>query len=129
MIEETGTASMVSQFEYQDSLPFYKIFDIFVLPSWLEGFPLVVIEAMLSGSVCISTDSEGASDQIRHGETGFIFPKGDSCGLSAILEEVIENDGLRKRVSNQGRDYALTHFTSDVMAEKTIEVYRNLKHS
>lgn len=128
IIGETGTTNMVSHFEYQDSLPFYKISDIFVLPSWLEGFGLVVIEAMLSGCVCIRTDTEGASDQIKHGETGFIFQKGDSCGLSAILKDVIENDGLRKRVSNQGRDYALAHFTSDVMAEKTIEVYRKLKH-
>ena len=67
-ISETGTTGLVSHFEYMDSKLFYRISDIFVLPSWIEGFPLVVIEAMLSGDLCIRTDAEGAYEQIIDGQ-------------------------------------------------------------
>ncbi len=125
-IESTGTRNMVSRFEYQDSALFYKISDICVLPSWLEGFGLVVIEAMLSGVLCIRTDSEGASEQISDGHTGFIFPKGDYMKLAEILENVISDDNLRRRVAAAGREYALANFTADVMARKTIDVYKQI---
>lgn len=128
-IAETHTADIVSHFEYQDSKLFYRISDIFLLPSWLEGFPLVVVEAMLSGCLCIRTDAEGAFEQIINGETGYVFPKGDVNALTHILENVINDDELRSRISMAGRQYALTHFVSDVMAANTIEVYKKLQNN
>lgn len=126
MIARTNTADIVSHFEYQDSKLFYKISDIFILPSWLEGFPLVVIEAMLSGNLCIRTDSEGAFEQIADGQTGFIFPKGDIASLTGILEKIIRDDAYRLRIAENGRNHALKNFTSDFMAENTLKVYSTI---
>lgn len=122
----TNTADIVSHFEYQDSKLFYKIIDVFILPSWLEGFPLVVIEAMLSGNLCIRTDAEGAFEQIANGQTGFIFPKGDIAGLTEILEKIIRDDAYRLRIAENGRNHALKNFTSDIMAENTLKVYSKI---
>ena len=123
-IEKSGLHDSVTHFEYQSSGLFYKLCDIFVLPSWLEGFPVVTIEAMLSGNLCIRSDAEGAREQITDGATGFIFPKGDSRSLSRILQKVICDDHLRIDISAAGQKYAMKHFTADVMAENTIAVYR-----
>lgn len=125
IIEETQTRDIVSHFEYQSSKLFYKISDVFILPSWVEGFPLVTIEAMLSGNLCIRTNAEGAYEQIKNGVTGYIFPKGDVCRLAQILKEIILNDELRASIAVNGRDYALSHFTSDIMAEHTLSVYKS----
>jgi len=125
-IKETKTEKMVSHFEYANSELFYKICDISILPSWLEGFGLVVIEAMLSGCLCIRTDTEGASEQIIDGKTGFIFPKGDAYRLSQILTQIIENGNLRKSIAAAGREYAINNFTSNVMADNTVKVYEQL---
>lgn len=126
VIARTNTADIVSHFEYQDSKLFYKISDIFILPSWLEGFALVVIEAMLSGNLCIRTDSEGAFEQIADGQTGFIFPKGDIASLTGILENIIRDDAYRLRIAENGRNHALKSFTSDFMAENTLKVYSTI---
>lgn len=125
-IEATRTEELVSRFEYAGPEQFYKICDISVLPSWLEGFGLVVIEAMLAGCLCIRTDTEGASEQIKDGKTGFIFPKGDVVRLAEILAQTIGNESFRKSTASAGREYALRHFTSEVMADKTIKVYERL---
>lgn len=125
-IEQTNTYDILSHFEYQDSKLFYKISDVFLLPSWLEGFPVVVIEAMLSGILCIRSDAEGAFEQIVDGETGYIFPKGNDAILAKILEKIITNDHLRLSIAQNGCNYAMTHFTSDIMAENTLNVYRSI---
>lgn len=125
-VAETNTADILSHFEYQDSKLFYKISDVFLLPSWVEGFPLVVIEAMLSGNLCIRTDAEGAFEQIIDSETGFIFPKGDVAKLTLILEKIILDDAFRAQIAENGRNYALNHFTSDIMADNTLKVYSRL---
>lgn len=95
------------------------------MPSWVEGFPLVTIEAMLSGNLCIRTDAEGAYEPIMNGVTGYIFPKGDVGRLAQILKEIILNDELRASIAVHGRDYALSYFTSDIMAEHTLSVYKS----
>lgn len=126
-IKKTNTSKYISRFEYADSSQFYKIADINILPSELEGFGLVIIEGMLSGNLCIRSDAEGAYDTTIDGKTGFIFPKGDFQQLSKILKEVITDDNLRKTIAANGRDYALSHFKSENMAKNTISVYRKLK--
>lgn len=112
--------------QYQDPKPYYDIFDIFVLPSRLEGFGLVVIEAMLANCCVIRSNTEGANDQIEHRATGFIFENEDIFELSNIISEVVLNDTLRKSIAQRGREYALKNFTSDIMAENTIKVYKKV---
>lgn len=118
--------SIVTRFEYQNPLIFYKISDIFVLPSWQEGFPLVVLEALLSECLCIRSDAEGAYEQIVDGKTGFIFPKGDDESLSKILFRIIEDNVLRSDVKKAGRRFALNYFQSETMAINTIKVYEKV---
>ena len=102
----------------------YKLFDIFVLPSRLEGFPLVVIEAMLSGCCCVRSNVEGAYDQIEDGKNGLLFENENVEQLSSILEYLIEHPDRRMEIAKVGRETALEKFTSETMAKKTLEVYK-----
>ena len=65
---------------------------IFVLPSFYEGFPNALIEAMSVPLACVSSDCvAGPREIINHGENGFLFETGNSDGLSVILDELISN--------------------------------------
>lgn len=125
LIQQYGEGR-VCCFSYQDPEPFYKVFDIFVLPSRLEGFPLVLIEAMLSGCCVIRSNTEGASEQIDSGKNGFIFENEDIEQLTDVLKRVIQDASLRHNVAKAGKEKALAEFTSEVMAKKTIAVYNKV---
>ncbi len=128
VIEDCGAASYTSLFPYQDPEIFYKLFDIFVLPSRLEGFPLVIPEAMLSGCCCIRSNTEGASEQIEHGVDGLIFENENIHQLADELQSLIEDEALRHRLAQAGREKALKKFTNMEMAKQTLGVYNKVIH-
>lgn len=111
---------------FQDPYPIYKIFDIFVLPSRLEGFGLVSVEAMLSGNCCVRSNVEGAEEQIEDGVTGFLFESGNCAQLSDILASLVADEEKRLRIAEAGREYAKENFSYKVMCRKTVEVYKKL---
>jgi glycosyltransferase involved in cell wall biosynthesis len=124
LLKEKKLSKQFTFLPFQDPLKIYPLIDIKVLPSRLEGFPLVTIEAMLIGCCVIRSNTEGATEQIVNGETGFIFENENYSELSNILLELIENKELRNQVSQAGQTYALEHFISDIMVDKTLTVYQ-----
>lgn len=126
VIEETNTKDYIIHVPYQDPKPFYDMMDIFVLPSRLEGFPLVTIEAFLSNCCVIRSNVEGAYDQINDGKTGFLFENENFNQLGEILEMLINDENLIKEIANSGKQFALNNFTSDIMAANTLKVYQKV---
>ena len=126
LIETTNTSDVVTSFDYQDPKPFYAMYDIFVLPSRLEGFPLVIIEAMMSECCVIRSNVQGAYDQIDHGINGFIFENNDFKELAKILARVIENKTLMLEIAKKGKEKALSKFTIEAMTKGTLDVYKKI---
>ena len=124
LIDKFKLADRVSIFPFQDPVKFYSIFDIFVLPSRKEGFPLVPIEAMMMGVPTIRSNVEGANDQIKHNINGFIFKNEDSQELSKYIRLLLENDELRKSMGQKARLYAIDRFSADIMINKLIQLYK-----
>lgn len=112
---------------FQDPKEIYEILDIHVLPSRLEGFGLVVIEAMLSGCCVVRSNTEGALDQIKNDITGYIFKNEDINELSKLLSVLVNESDKRIKIAKSGQEHALHNFTSEVMTEKTLKVYELLK--
>ncbi len=72
---------------------------IFVFPSFSEGFPNALIEAMSVPLTCVSSDCvAGPSDIIIHGENGFLFPPGDKKALASIIEWLINNPQAMSKI-------------------------------
>ena len=126
LITTLDIKSKVSTFRFQDPVEFYEIFDIFVLPSRNEGFPLVAIEAMMMGVATIRSNVSGAYDMIRNGETGFIFENENVKQLREIIDYLLNNEEEIVRISNCGKTNVLNKFTDDIMIDKTLNVYRSL---
>lgn len=127
LIKKFDLGLKVSKFGFQDPKSYYDIMDIFVLPSRLEGFPLVAIEAMLSNCCVIRSDTEGSRDQIQTGITGLLFKNESISELIKQLEFAISNEAERIKIAAAGREYALDNFTARKMADKTIDVYEKIK--
>jgi glycosyltransferase involved in cell wall biosynthesis len=92
-----------------------------VATSVKEGWGLTVTEANACGTPVIASDVPGLRDAVRDGDTGVLFPYGDSGALAATLVRLLRDSGERERMSRNALDYAAT-FTWDNAAATTLEV-------
>lgn len=112
-------------FVSEEELPFYYASsDVLVFPTThVEGFPLVLAEALASGLPIISSNIGGTPAAISHGETGFLFEPRDVGGLSSFLITLLSDDGLRKEMAEKSRNTSLSRFSAERMTRQTLEVY------
>ncbi|MDY0404718.1 glycosyltransferase family 4 protein [Virgibacillus sp. 179-BFC.A HS] len=127
LIKKNNLSEKISIFPFQDPLPFYAIFDIFVLPSRKEGFPLVPIEAMMMGTPVIRSNVEGASDQIESGYNGYIFDNENSNMLAEQIDSLLENEKLRVEMGNNAKNLARSKFTEKNMINQLLNLYQEIK--
>ena len=76
---------------------------VFVLPSFFEGQPLSLLQAMAAGRCCVATNCCGQSDLIQHGQNGLLFPPGDAAALAGLLEQAFHNRAQRLRLGEQAQ--------------------------
>jgi glycosyltransferase involved in cell wall biosynthesis len=92
-----------------------------------EGFGRVIIEAQAMGRPVIATAHGGAQETITQGDTGWLVPPGDAPALAAALAQVLEQDpAARLAMSRREIAHVRAHFTSSLMAARTLTVYREL---
>jgi len=85
---------------------FIAAMDVFVLPSYREGFGVVNVEASAMGIPVISTDIPGPKDSVISNQTGFLVPVKSVQCLIREIEKLIEDEGLCKRMGDAGREWA-----------------------
>ncbi|MDP9339198.1 MAG: glycosyltransferase family 4 protein [Acidobacteriota bacterium] len=82
----------------------YAEHDIFVLPSLVEGMPLVLLEAMASGLAVVTTESSGMTDLVEDGYDGLLTIPGDTPSLLAALNKVSRDPQLRERLGSAAQE-------------------------
>ena len=70
----------------------------FVLPSYFEGQPLALLQAMATGRCCVTTECCGQRDVITHGENGLLFAPGDAAALTAHLARCADDPSFRHQL-------------------------------
>lgn len=108
----------------QDILSFYLMADVFALPSFVEGLPIALLEAMAIGLPSISTDVYGIPEAIHNDETGLLIPAGDNIALARAIERLCVDDKLRERIGAEGRQFVLQHFDERDAARKAVAAYK-----
>lgn len=100
--------------------------DIACLPSYREGLPKSLLEAMAAGLPIVTTDVPGCREAVRHGHNGLLVPVRNPAALADALQQLIDGRGLRNKLGNAGRHRAEKEFASSVIVAKTLAVYRSL---
>jgi len=99
---------------------------MFVLPSYREGVPRVLLEAMASGTPVITTDVPGCRAAVRDGETGLLVPPRDADALAQAMIKLIGDAELRRSMSRKARRWCEESFDIGVVNRAMVDVYRRI---
>ena len=104
--------------------------DVFVLTSFSEGRPNVVLEAMAAGVPVIASNIDGVNELIQDDETGLLFDPGDVECLAIQMERLINDHEMRARLGEAGRNYIIQNgLTWEKTAQNYIGVYKEIIQS
>ena len=116
------------QAPYPDILNYYKAGDIFVFSSKTETQGLVIAEAKACGLPAVALDAQGISECIHDGEDGFLVPENKQMFADKILL-LLKNDALRKTMSKNAHQNAVSEFSSAILAKKLELIYNSVSSS
>jgi glycosyltransferase involved in cell wall biosynthesis len=100
--------------------------DIVCLPSYREGFPKVLLEAMACGLPCITTDVPGCRAAVRHNDNGLLIPVNDPDALAAAISTLAKNQEMRVRMGQRGRARTLEEFSQEQINKMTLLAYQEV---
>ncbi len=106
-----------------DVLTFFRIADVFALPSYVEGLPIALLEAMALERPSISTNVYAIPEAVKHLETGILLEAGDAKALAGAILLLKSDPNLRARLGRNGREYVLEHFDERDAAASAIQAY------
>ncbi len=108
---------------HADIPKYHKASDLFVLPSFYEGIPLVVVEASAAGLPVICTDVRDAPDVIEDGKTGYIVPKGQPHVLAEKIISVLD-DPERAEMGKRGQALVMKQFDPELNLQQCLELWK-----
>ena len=110
----------------QEMREVYALMNIFVLPSYREGFPRSAMEAASLGLPLVLANIRGCREAVEDGNNGVLVPLHDAVALCAGIESLVQQGELRERMSRASREKALRDFDERSVIRKTLEVYERL---
>lgn len=110
-IEQFISEGVVERFdETADVRPYYSMCSVYVLPSYREGMPRTVLEAMAMGRPIITTDTQGCRETVVVGENGFLVPIKNSNAIAEKMIWFIEHPEKISEMGRQSYQYAKEKF-------------------
>lgn len=100
--------------------------DILVIPSILEGFPMITLEGMAMAKPIIATRIDGITEQITDGETGLLVPPRDADALTKAINHLINDRDLALRLGINARQKVEKAFSVEKMIAETEKIYQSL---
>jgi glycosyltransferase involved in cell wall biosynthesis len=100
--------------------------DIFVLPSYREGMPRSILEAMAMGKPVIATDIRGCREEVVHGRTGYLVPAGSIKELAYRMQDILEKPKLQKRMGEEARRCAEELYDEEKVLNRQLSIIRVL---
>ena len=110
----------------EDLREFLAILDVFVLPSYREGMPKSILEAMAMGKPVVATDIRGCREEVADGVTGILVPVQDPDALAQAIIRILSDRELAQQMGQAGRKRAEEEFDERLVLEKQINIYRRL---
>jgi glycosyltransferase involved in cell wall biosynthesis len=109
-----------------DTARYYRAMDVFVLPTWREGFPNVVLEAAAAGLPVVTTESTGARDSVLPEVTGLLIPPGHPEAIYEAVLKLIRDPQRRACMGQAARAWILEHYVESHVVGMTVDYYKSL---
>jgi len=103
--------------------------DVFCLPSYREGMPRSIIEAMAMECAVVATDIRGSREEVIDGKTGFLVPVNSINILSDKIKKLIGDEKFLKKMKIAGRRRAEMFFSEKEIVKKQLETFNKLLNS
>ncbi len=110
----------------RDVINFYNQADGFALPSYREGLPIALLEAMYCGVAPVTSDIRGVRDVMRDGITGIACRPGDSKAFAEAIKILKEDENLRKRYGENSRK-AVKPYMLSLIKEKILDIFESFE--
>lgn len=105
-------------------LPWLHALDIFALPSYAnEGVPQALIQAMMAGLPCVTTDVGSIAELAKHEETALVIPPRDVQALRGALNRLLSDPLLGKKLGEAARAHCVVNFSREGMLDRMERIY------
>lgn len=117
---EVETSDLAGHCVFLGSVPnreiqsLYAVADIFLHPTYNEGFPRVVIEAMAAGLPIVSTDAGGTRELMGEAQAGLVVSRDDPEAFARCLETIIKSPALRQYLSDENQSHVERFSTENI---------------
>jgi glycosyltransferase involved in cell wall biosynthesis len=98
--------------------------DVLMLPSFREGFPMVILEAAACGTPTVAYRIDGVTDAIKDGETGLMVPKGNIDRLAEAMLSLALNAPLRNELGQKAIEHVAQNYSGSAVTEAWVDFYR-----
>ena len=102
-----------------------KAIDLLILPSKVEGFGYVLIEAMAAAKPVVATNVSSIPEIVQHGETGLLVPVHQPEKLAGAIVTILKDRNMAVLMGQNGRDIMLANFTIERMISQIESIFRD----
>lgn len=117
--------SFIQRVNNNDLVDIYNRSKIYILPSFFEGNPKTLLEAMSCGCACIGTDVNGINNILSNKFNGLLCET-NADDIFKAVDELINNNKLRKYLGFNAREYILDNCSMENLLSIEVEIYRKL---
>ena len=111
--------------ERKEIVKMYQAAEMYVLPSYREGLPLTLFEAMASGLPVVATPVNGIPYEIKEPDNGFLVNHSDTKKFAKRIIQILDDKKLKKKISENNKKRA-EQYDWNVISERTLNVYKSL---
>ncbi|BBH22979.1 glycosyl transferase [Paenibacillus baekrokdamisoli] len=121
----TGNCIVHGWIDGEQKKKFLSNADVYILPSYAEGLPISILEAMAYGLPVISTNVGGIPEIVRKDENGFLIEPGDTRSLAEAVEMLVNDFHLRLRYGQKSKTIVQPH-DLNVVLDQLVDIYRDV---
>ncbi len=126
VLERVTFAGQVSQ---ADLPPYYRVADLYISPSHVDGSSVSLMEALACGLPCLVSDIPANQEWITEGKNGWLFPDGDAGKLAEKIQTVLENRSSLAELCRQARQTAQEKANWPQNVQKLLQTYTLIQSS
>jgi glycosyltransferase involved in cell wall biosynthesis len=117
-----GLSGRLLMLGYRNDVPaILSLLDLFAMPSYREGMPRALLEAMATGLPVVATDIRGCREEVVDGETGLLVPPRDHYALGEAMLRILSDGEMAARMGRAGRQRVVDLFDERIATKIQIE--------